>query len=119
MRLIVASQTGHAEVAEKLLADGVNPNAVNGTNSALIIAIRSRKPAVVKVLLSHGANANLAAGTGITPLSWAVRTGDLELIKALVQAGADPDRRNKDGTTAADEARNSPEILLLLSLRPR
>lgn len=114
-RLMVASQTGHADIVEKLLANGVNPNAVNGTNSALITAIRNRKLAVAKVLLSHGADANLDASTGVTPLTWAVRTGDLELVKTLVQSGANPDRRNANGKTAADEARNSPDILQLLS----
>jgi hypothetical protein len=113
-RLIVAAQTGHADVVEKLLVSGVNPNAVIGTNCALIAAIRNRKLAVLNTLLSHGANANFDAGTGVTPLAWAVKVGDLELVKALIQSGADPNQRSADGKTAADEAQHSPEILRLL-----
>jgi hypothetical protein len=114
-RLIIASQTGNVDVVTKLLDNGVNPNAVNGTNSALITAIRNREPDVVKLLLSHEADPNFDAGTGVTPLTWAVRSGDLGMVKTLVQSGANPARRNADGKTASDEARNSPDILRLLS----
>jgi ankyrin repeat protein len=101
------------------LAKGANPDAANGANSALIIAIRNHKHSVVGVLLSRGANANFDAGTGFTPLTWAVRMGDSDLIDTLIQFGANPNQRNANGKTASDEARNLPEILQLLPGKAR
>jgi ankyrin repeat protein len=115
VRLIVAAQTGHVDVVERLLQQGISPDAVSGTNSPLVIAIRHRQHAIVRVLLDHGANANFGAGSGVTPLSWAVRTDDSDLVEALVHAGANPELPNADGKSARDEAKSAPEILKLFT----
>jgi ankyrin repeat protein len=113
-RIVVASQTGHAEIVERLLDRGINPNLTNGTNSLLIVAVRSKQMEVAKVLLARGADPNLTAGTGITPLSWAIRTGDPALVEILVQSGADPQLRSINGKTAFDEAQSVTSILEVL-----
>lgn len=43
------------------------------------------------------------------PLHEAARAGALEAVKALLEAGADPGRRNADGKTARDLARERPD----------
>lgn len=43
------------------------------------------------------------------PLHEAAWTGSLEIVKLLVDAGADPGRRNEDGKTARDLARERPD----------
>jgi ankyrin repeat protein len=71
---------------------------------------------VVRLLLEHGANPNAALGKpiiqrqhtfgdftlaeGATPLLRAAKSGDVELVKALVAAGADPKHTMPDGATS-------------------
>lgn len=43
------------------------------------------------------------------PLHEAAWTGSLEIVKLLEEAGADPGRRNEDGKTARDLARERPD----------
>jgi ankyrin repeat protein len=52
------------------------------------------------------ANARSARGG---PLHEAARAGALEAVKLLVDAGADPVRRNAEGKTALDLARERPD----------
>jgi hypothetical protein len=44
----------------------------------------------VQWLLSYGADVNVRGENGQCPIHWAVQSGDLEVIKLIVQAGADP-----------------------------
>ncbi len=48
----------------------------------------------VKSLLARGANPNHPK---YYPLHYACRNGHLEIVKAVVEAGADPKRRDDDG----------------------
>jgi hypothetical protein len=43
------------------------------------------------------------------PLHEAARAGSLEAVKLLLEAGADPERRNPEGRTALDLARERPD----------
>ena len=58
--------------------------------------IRSRR---VKVLLAAGANPNVKAPDGSTPLHQAVQARQVAMIRALVAAGAKLDATNKDNLT--------------------
>lgn len=49
--------------------------------------------------VERGADVN-ALWEDETMLSAAVQTGDVDLVKVLLSAGADPNRKNSDGTTA-------------------
>jgi ankyrin repeat protein len=53
----------------------------------------------VKVLLDAGADANVKAPDGSTPLHQAVQARQVEIIRALVAAGAKLDATNKDNLT--------------------
>lgn len=57
----------------------------------LIAAAFGEHPAVVKLLLAHHANPNATDVGGVTALGWAVGNQDLESVKLLLLAGADPD----------------------------
>src|SRR6185503_8920456 len=84
--------------------------------TALHHAVRFRSPAAVKTLIEHGANVNQACRrNGSTPLHRAVtQTGApgtagrsaeaREIIRLLLDAGADPAIANKLGKTPADYA---------------
>jgi len=75
----------------RLLEARANPNAaqVNGL-TPLMIAARTGSLNVVKALLSRGANVNAAtANTDETALSWAVAERHLDIVRVLIDKGAD------------------------------
>jgi ankyrin repeat protein len=123
--LIIASAMGHAKVVELLLDKGADPNAIDARGyTSLHLVVRDsdygldltgkdQVVKIVKALLAHGANPNLRlklqrnVGTineislqGATPLVLAAEVNNLEAVRALLAAGADPRIPTEQGTTA-------------------
>ena len=110
----LAAREGHAATVMALLDGGVDidlPSAADGTTPMLMAAINGYFD-LVATLLARGADPNLASDAGATPLyavlnmHWAPKarhpqpleheqqeTGYLELMRALLEAGADVDAR--------------------------
>ena len=57
-------------------------------------------------MIQAGAEVNLADKRGWTPLHHASRNGQVEVITALLAAGADKTIKDKDGKTPHDVAKN-------------
>lgn len=140
--LVLAVGSAHFELAAALLDAGADPNAAAQGWTALHHITWIRKPGtgsndpapygsgnmdsltLVRKLKAHGADVNARvtrrpnAGVtalnfiGGTPLFLAARGGDAELMRLLVDLGADPLLPNEDGTTplmaAAGVGTNSP-----------
>lgn len=72
---------------------------------------------VAKVLIGQGANVNKKASTygGSTPLMEAARTYDVEIIKLLLERGADPNITDDKGYTAAMVLGSLPQSLEVLN----
>ncbi len=98
-----STKPGNVELLERLLKAGADANRVSASKSEknknisyladatpLDAAFQSGFEVVRKarLLLAHGANPN-HTGIGIPPLESAVRLGDFELAKLLIEAGAD------------------------------
>lgn len=127
--LILAVENGHFATALALLEAGADPNAQPAGYAALHAMSWVRKPIrgdgdpspvgsgnlsgleFVRELVAHGANVNvrLADGksgfadfttTGSSPVVLAAQTGDLPLLKLLLDLGADPFIKNADNSTA-------------------
>lgn len=96
--LLFAARSGDAESARLLLAGGadVNDRLPDGA-SALVVAAHSGHRRVAMLLLEAGANAN-ANDVGYAALHAAVLRSDLELVKALLAHGANPDSQIVKGT---------------------
>jgi len=62
-------------------------------------AIAEEDATLAALAIERGADVN-ALWDDETMLSAAVQTGDVEVVKVLLAAGADPNRKNSDGTTA-------------------
>jgi uncharacterized protein len=89
-------------------------------------AVRFRSPTAVATLLEHGANVNqVCRRSGSTPLHRAVTSTGApgtagrneearQIIKLLLEYGADPSIKNRNGRTAADYVVD-PEIRALLA----
>ncbi len=96
--LLFAARSGDVESAKLLVSAGANVNdtAPDG-NSVLVVAAYSGNGKVAEFLLDKDAAPNAAAG-GYTATHAAVLRGDLELVKALVAHGANPNARITRGT---------------------
>lgn len=111
--LLFAAREGQMDAVRELVAAGADVNRVNAADnmSVLTSAIINGHFDIAKFLLDHGANPKLAAKEGLTPLyatidaQWPERTwypppsvteektNYLELLKALLDHGADPNAR--------------------------
>jgi ankyrin repeat protein len=131
--LVVAAHSGHGAVAALLLERGANPNARGAGYTVLHAAVLRGDLSLLKTSLAHGANPNakLLGGTpfrrsgpdyffpaslaGATPLFLAANYGDVAMIHALANAGANEQETTHDGTTplmiAADSDRRRQAVL--------
>lgn len=96
--LIAAAARGDRSSVEKLLAAGANPSRSRDEygDRALPHAVMRGDVEIVRVLLDAGAEPNLPGG-GMTPLGLAALQGHARIAGMLVRAGADPDRKSRDG----------------------
>jgi outer membrane protein assembly factor BamB len=110
--LWAAVRNGDANVAKALLDQGTDVNARNEIGiTALWIAASKGKPEVVELLLERGADVNARDGIWYqTPLSLALRGGNADLVKRLLQAGA----RDVDEAALAAAARGNAALLQVL-----
>lgn len=93
--LIPACERGHVEIVTELLTrTDVDVNHVNnlgwtGLLEAIILSSGGPKhQEIVRLLIAHGADVNLADGNGVTPLQHARTRGFTEIADTLIAAGA-------------------------------
>jgi len=127
--LMEVARTGHIQAAKLLLDKGADVNAVElwGQQSALMWAAAQKQPAMIKFLISRGADVNARGAVrnwerkvireprpkdmnqgGFTPLLYAAREGCIECARELAAGGADLD--------LPDPHRVTPLVLALLNL---
>lgn len=91
------------DVVTMLLDQGTNPKKMFGGRSWLLgTAARCQRRACVEILLGRGVRPDLLFGMGVTPLTEACLSGDLPIMKLLVEAGADASRVDLLGRSYLD-----------------
>ena len=118
--LLVAIDSGHAAMARFFIARGADPNHSGAGRTPLHAATQREMPDVARALLAAGAdpdarlerslplisrritqdNGLTPATSGSTPFLLAASFGDIEIMRILVEAGADPLLTTDDDTTA-------------------
>lgn len=118
--LMLAAYNGSLDVVKALVAKGADVNAVERWTgqTALMWAAARRNADVAKFLIEKGADVQRRAthfdwssqmtseprgqyrpAGGLTPLLYAARSGCLECVEAMLQAGADPNIPSPEGVT--------------------
>jgi ankyrin repeat protein len=120
--LMFASFNGHAPVAEYLLDVGAEIDSKDSNGrTALMYASSGPFGETVKLLLTRGAEVNVQ-GTleGFTSLMTAAAEGQLEVVRHLLDHGADRSLEDTDGDTALTFARQNghAEVVKLLENPP-
>ena len=89
------------EVVRMLVGAGADPNLADKKGKTPLIA-NSRYLDIAQILIAHGANVNVRASDGFTPL---LNAGTVELTRFLLEHGADPFAKTDQGETALDWAK--------------
>ena len=110
----LAAYFGRVDVLTWLLTEGADPNkpaenemAVYPINSAAAHREKTSASMMVSLLVAQDADVNVAQHGGWTPLHQAASHGDEQMVKFLLESGADPSLESDDGRTAADMAREN------------
>ncbi|CAM9703108.1 unnamed protein product [Ectocarpus sp. 13 AM-2016] len=114
---MMASMMGYSHIVKTLLEKGANVSSVTNPGiTALHIGCAQEGPvAVVELLIGAGADVE-ATSEGWTPLHGAAEKGSREAVRALVKAGANPDRRRPTGVTPLHIAARSGRLDTLREL---
>ncbi len=99
--LLNAVTRGHMEVIKALLAAKADVSLRNSFDfNAFTTAVAGGNEEIAGMLLAAGAKPNEGA-SGLTPLAFAVSSGDIEMIRFLVGHGADVNHGAKSGEQTA------------------
>ena len=125
--LHMATQLGRVGVVRLLLRAGANPNIVSTDGmraTPIYIATQNGHLAILEALIEVGANVNHIMANGTTSLMLAANEDRIDIVRALLAAGADPliaitEAGPFNGSTALDVAKalNHSAIIALLEAR--
>ncbi len=90
--LHIASQLGYMVIVRSLLAREADPNCVDKFGKTCLHNARAN---CISLLINAGSEVNALDKNGWTPLHWAVHWADVDRVRELLKAGADPKIKNK------------------------
>lgn len=104
--LMMAALRNHLDLVEQLLARGAQVNRPGWTPLHYAATNKGAHAlAITRLLLEHHAYIDAESPNRSTPLMMAARYGREEVVRLLLEEGADPTLRNQQGLDAIDFAR--------------
>ena len=101
--LYIAADFGKLDDVKKFVEEGADVNYVCEQQCAgwtpVMIAAANNHPEVVRYLISKGADVNIANRMGRTALHYSTNYEFIDIIKMLLEAGANPNATSQDNTT--------------------
>lgn len=94
----------------------VNVHSASSRWTPLLIAVRAGQTDIAATLLEHGADVHARSKEGKSAIALAVDTGDLAMVKVLLEGGARTDQVDGEGTdlrTYAETQRQEPIVAFL------
>lgn len=113
-KLFQTIRLGDAAKLEAMLTDGANPNATKAGYSPLMAAALNGTAEEMKVLIKHGADVHYQNSDSISALWLAVP--DEEKTRLLLEHGAKPDVRSREGNTVLVKLAAIPGSARLMQL---
>jgi uncharacterized protein len=118
-KLVKAIKNNKVEAFQSELEAGVDVNKTTWGVTPLYIAVHFNRPQMIKPLLEYGADINALAGSKKrTALHKAVSKNNEEIVRILVDNGADRSIVNKKGKTSLQEAEEHGNEVILEALKP-
>jgi ankyrin repeat protein len=113
--LLISAATGNLELVTFLISVHADVNIRNWEGATpLAAAAMAGQTGIVKVLLEHGANPNLAFSSSDavlgTPLLLAASNNHLDIVQMLLAHGADPCWKNSTGENTDSRVYRDPRV---------
>src|SRR6185503_6340811 len=90
-----------------ILGAGLVTTARAEADLRLVTALKNKQSPTARALIKQRVDVNAPDAEGSTPLQWAAHWNDLEMVKALLAAGAKPTVANRYGVPPLSAARRS------------
>ncbi len=116
--LALAAECGHVDVVKVLLRAGVDPD-WGGATTPLEAAALEGHVDVADILIRAQADVNRPVADGFTPLITAASTGNLEMVRMLLKAGANPLVLDDEGKSALALAKKNKHQDVVKELEDR
>ncbi|XHF98655.1 hypothetical protein AWENTII_002200 [Aspergillus wentii] len=117
--LIEAVKRQRVEIVRLLLAAGADPIGLHDSGDCpiLVLAAKTGNATIVTMLLERGVEVDHRINFNYNALLAAAKEGHEGVVRALVNAGADPLIRDRDGKTLLNWAGLREEVSLICSLK--
>jgi ankyrin repeat protein len=111
--LLTAVRANDWQSVLQILEHGADPDTEGPFGPVIFMALLLGHAMVARLLVESGADLHAADDKGRTPLHWAAKTGDVELILAMIDGEADVLALDYEGETPLDvlEAHEQGRVL--------
>lgn len=104
-QLVQSARAGNIARVERLLRDGVDPNALGALGfSAMHVAAEQDNVELLNILIDRGANVKLSGRNGERPIHWAARNNATRVIRWLIDNDVDLNEADANRHTALHHA---------------